>query len=150
MDSASLDTYRLPTDTVPTHYDLKIRTDLKDLTFDGAVSITIRFVNDTSTILLNAFELELGPSFVLVDGETIAPTHQSLKTDTQRVALSFAKAFSAGSEAVVRMTFRGKISGLSGYFKSEWVHDGVMEYYTGTFFQVCRPRPVSILSQRRS
>ncbi|KAJ7792991.1 leucyl aminopeptidase [Mycena olivaceomarginata] len=135
MGSGSLDTYRLPTDTVPTHYDLKIRTDLKDLTFDGAVSITIRFVNDTSTILLNAFELELGPSFVLVDGKTITPTDQSLKTNTQRVALSFAKAFSAGSEAVVRMTFRGKISGLSGYFKSEWVHDGVMEYYTGTFFE---------------
>ncbi|KAJ7820079.1 leucyl aminopeptidase [Mycena olivaceomarginata] len=121
MDSVSLDTYRLPTDT--------------DLTFDGAVSITIRFVNDTSTILLNVFELELGPSFVLVDGKTITPTDQSLKTNTQRVALSFAKAFSAGSEAVVRMTFRGKISGLSGYFKSEWVHDGVMEYYTGTFFE---------------
>ncbi|KAJ7232633.1 peptidase family M1-domain-containing protein [Mycena haematopus] len=135
MDSTSLDPYRLPTDSIPIHYDLKIHTDLEELTFDGAVSITIRFVEDTSTIVLNVFSLELGTSYVVVDREKFIPVSQSIDTDTQRVALSFVRPFAFGSEAVLHMTFRGKIPGLSGYFKSEWVHDDVTEYYTGTFFE---------------
>lgn len=31
--------YRLPTDVTPTHYDLKVWTDLKNLKFDGSVDI---------------------------------------------------------------------------------------------------------------
>ncbi|KAF7368890.1 Aminopeptidase [Mycena venus] len=135
MDSASLDTYRLPTDVVPIHYDLKVRTDLKDLVFDGAVTITIRFSRDTSNIVLNVFELELGSSTLVFESKTLDPTDQSINTDTQRVALSFAKVFPAGTEAALRMTFRGKISGGSGYFKSEWVHDGVTKHYSGAFFE---------------
>lgn len=138
MAPASLDTYRLPTDAVPVHYDLKIRTDLKELTFDGAVAITIHFNADTPTIVLNVFELELGTASVAVGDEKFIPTTQSINTDTQRVALSFAKAFSSGSEVVLHMTFRGKIAAQKGYYKSEWVHDGVTEHYTATFFEVRR------------
>ncbi|KAJ7892614.1 leucyl aminopeptidase [Mycena leptocephala] len=135
MAPASLDTYRLPTDAVPIHYDLKIRTDLKEFTFDGAVAITIRFNTDTPTIVLNVFELELGTASIAVGDEKFIPTTQSINTDTQRVALSFAKAFSSGSEVVLRMTFRGKIAAQKGYYKSEWAHDGVTEHYTATFFE---------------
>ncbi|KAJ7699603.1 hypothetical protein B0H17DRAFT_926293, partial [Mycena rosella] len=60
MDSSALDTYRLPTLATPVHYDLKIRTDLKTLCFDGAVEVKLTFDADTPTIVLNVVELELG------------------------------------------------------------------------------------------
>ncbi|KAJ7464112.1 leucyl aminopeptidase [Mycena latifolia] len=142
MDSTALDSYRLPTHASPVHYDLKIRTDLKELSFDGAVEITIRFEADTPTIVLNVFELELGTTSVVVAGETLAPTSQLVNPDTQRVALTFATPFSLGSEAVLRMTFRGKLQSLFGYFKSEWVHGDQTEYYSATFFEPTYARRV--------
>ncbi|KAJ6480455.1 leucyl aminopeptidase [Mycena vitilis] len=135
MESVSPSSYRLHPDIVPVHYDLKIRTDLKELFFDGAVAITIQFTQDTSIVVLNAFELELGTIHVVVDGDQIAPTVQSLNPDTQRVVLSFAQAFSSGSEAVLGMTFRGRIGSGRGYFQSEYIHDDVTEHYAATFFE---------------
>lgn len=37
--SEGADPYRLPIDVKPIHYDLTIRTDLKNLKFDGYVTI---------------------------------------------------------------------------------------------------------------
>jgi len=37
--STDTDKYRLPTNVRPTHYDLTIRTDLEDLSFDAVVKI---------------------------------------------------------------------------------------------------------------
>ncbi|KAJ7438257.1 hypothetical protein FB451DRAFT_992343, partial [Mycena latifolia] len=68
MDSTALGSYRLPTDASPVHCDLKICTDLKELSLDGAVEITIRFTADTATIVLNVFELELGTTSIWVYG----------------------------------------------------------------------------------
>ncbi|KAJ6537805.1 leucyl aminopeptidase [Mycena capillaripes] len=135
MDSDSSDTYRLPTDAVPIHYDLKIRTDLKGLTFDGAVATTIRFTKDTSTLVLNAFELDLGTASVVVGDATLTPTSQSINIDTQRVMLSFAKPFSSGSEVALHMTFRGNITPGKGYFRSDYVHDGVTDHYAACYFE---------------
>ncbi|KAK7054156.1 aminopeptidase [Favolaschia claudopus] len=144
MDPLIVDTYRLPANVEPIHYDLKIRTDLKELVFDGVVWIKIRFVDATAAIVLNAFEIELGTSssVTLDSGKTCCPTKQSMNPDTQRVTLSFADAFVAGSSAVLHMSFRAKVSNLSGYYKSDWVHDDITEYYTGTFFEPTYARRV--------
>jgi hypothetical protein len=37
--SEFVDTYRLPTDVNPTHYDVTVRTDLEKLVFDGFVRV---------------------------------------------------------------------------------------------------------------
>ncbi|KAJ7159076.1 leucyl aminopeptidase [Mycena crocata] len=144
MDSAALDTYRLPADATPIHYDLKIRTDLKELSFDGSVAITIQFNTDTSTIVLNVFELELGTTSATVGDDTLTPTSQDITTDNQRGAFTFSKPFLRGSEAVLYITFRGKfpVGGHAGYFKSDWVHDGTTEYYAATFFEPTYARRV--------
>ncbi|KAJ6580508.1 peptidase family M1-domain-containing protein [Mycena vulgaris] len=135
MDSTALDTYRLPILVTPLHYDLKIRTDLEALSFDGAVEVAMMFDADTASIVLNAFELELGAASLVVGQETLRPTSQQVNADTQRVTLSFEKVFTRGSHAVLRMTFSGKLQSLFGYFKSEWVHDGKTEYTAATFFE---------------
>ncbi|KAJ7077602.1 peptidase family M1-domain-containing protein [Mycena epipterygia] len=140
--STTLDTYRLPTDVTPIHYDLKIRTDLKELSFDGAVEVATRFNAVTSSIILNVFQLELGTTSLSIGDETLIPTSQTINTDTQRATFSFSKTFPAGAEAVLRMTFRGELQSLSGFFKSEWVHDGSTEYYAATFFEPTYARRV--------
>ncbi|KAJ7105158.1 leucyl aminopeptidase [Mycena epipterygia] len=140
--STTLDTYRLPTDVTPIHYDLKIRTDLKELSFDGAVEVAIRFNAATPSIILNVFQLELGTNSLSIGDETLIPTSQTINTDTQRATFSFSKTFPPGAEAVLRMTFRGELQSLSGFFKSEWVHGGSTEYYAATFFEPTYARRV--------
>lgn len=70
--------YRLPSDVKPIHYDLTVKTDLEELIFQGYVKIRCAFIvifwnicisnpiasldvkSDTSNIILNVLELELG------------------------------------------------------------------------------------------
>ncbi|KAJ6565669.1 peptidase family M1-domain-containing protein [Mycena sp. CBHHK59/15] len=134
MDSAALDVYRLPTDATPVHYDLKIRTELRDASFDGTVGVTVHFNVDTSRVVLNVFELELGTTSIVFGTHTFHPTSQDIDTVTQRATFTFPTVFSRGSTAVLRVTFRGKL-GNSGFLKSEWEHDGVTENYSATFFE---------------
>ncbi|KAJ7479467.1 leucyl aminopeptidase [Mycena latifolia] len=142
MDPEAPDTYRLSTDTTPIHYDLTIRTDLQLLSFDGAVEITIRFNADTANIMLRLFELEIGTTSLVLGDETLTPTNQTINTDTQRVTFTFAKAFSRGVEAVLRITFRGMLGSISGYYKSEWMREGKAEYYSSAFLQPTYARRV--------
>ncbi|KAJ7290031.1 leucyl aminopeptidase [Mycena rebaudengoi] len=133
MDS-TLDAYRLPTDVTPTHYDLKIRTDLVGLSFDGAVQITLLFITDTSSLTFNAFEIQLGTIFIVSGTDTLTPQSQAIDIVTQRVTLSFAKTFARGSTAVLHLTFRGKLSN-TGFITSDWEHDGVKEHYSVSFLE---------------
>ena len=72
--------YRLPTNVKPAHYDITIKTDLENLTFDGIVKVryaspailnhpssnapSLDVNAETSTIVLNTSELELGKACV--------------------------------------------------------------------------------------
>ncbi|KAJ6532864.1 hypothetical protein DFH09DRAFT_1092618 [Mycena vulgaris] len=105
-------------------------TDLRALSFDGAVEVAIRFNTDTTTVVLNTLELEIGTTSLALGDETLTPTNIEINADTQRVTLFFAEPFARGSEAVLRMTFRGSLHTFSGYFKSEWMNDGKVEYYS--------------------
>ena len=58
----------LPADVVPTHYDLSLTPDAKDLTFTATVAIEIEVAKTTPAITLNAAELHL--DHVRIDGET--------------------------------------------------------------------------------
>lgn len=78
--------YRLPTNIKAAHYDITIKTDLKDLTFDGIAkvryaSVAIPIIHSsnvaslhvnakTSTIIFNTSELELGKACVSLKSTT--------------------------------------------------------------------------------
>jgi hypothetical protein len=78
--------YRLPTDVKAVHYDITIKTDLKDLTFDGIAKVryasavipiihssnvaSLHVIAGTSTIAFNTSELELGKACVSLKSTT--------------------------------------------------------------------------------
>lgn len=47
------DAYRLPTEVVPTHYDLLFKTDLEGLTFEGEASIDLQVNEKTNSVQFN-------------------------------------------------------------------------------------------------
>jgi aminopeptidase 2 len=58
------DEHRLPTNVKPTHYDLVVRTDLEGLTFQGVVKISLDVKEETSQIVLNTSNMDLGQALL--------------------------------------------------------------------------------------
>ncbi|KIP12371.1 hypothetical protein PHLGIDRAFT_32955 [Phlebiopsis gigantea 11061_1 CR5-6] len=137
---ASDNPYRLPTDVKPTHYDLTIRTDLKDLKFDGYVTIHLDVLQDTKSIEFYVSKLEL-VQIRLTSApltQTFAQNSTSLKLydDQERVVLELAQTIPAGSRLKLRIDFSGDLTGsMMGYYRSRFEQDGKEAYYALTQFQ---------------
>ncbi|KAF9650846.1 hypothetical protein BDM02DRAFT_3217429 [Thelephora ganbajun] len=135
---------RLPLNVKPTHYDLTIRTNLENQTFDGFVDAHLDILQDTSELTFNSSDLTLSrPS---VYSEALA---SSIDVDTSitfngergRATVKLAKILPAGSKAKFKIAYEGKLlSNMTGYYKSVWDHDGKKDYYSLTQFEATSAR----------
>nr|XP_012184617.1 uncharacterized protein FIBRA_07548 [Fibroporia radiculosa]CCM05334.1 predicted protein [Fibroporia radiculosa] len=113
--------YRLPTNVRPTHYDLTVKTDLKLLRFDGIVRIWLNVIEDTSAIILNSSDHEIGSATLQCDALLTAqsPTSQTIDTTHERAVFLFSIPLPAGSKAQLTLTFTGALTdSLCGYYRS--------------------------------
>ena len=84
-DDAS--SYRLPTTVLPHAYRLTLTPDLAAATFVGEVEIDVSVEGTTSTVVLNAAELDIASATFRHDGaEPVAPTSISLD-DVEELSL---------------------------------------------------------------
>ncbi|TFK42895.1 peptidase family M1-domain-containing protein [Crucibulum laeve] len=132
------DQYRLPIDVKPTHYDVTIKTDLESLTFEGFVKTSLDVKKETSKIVLNTSDLELGKVSVYSDAlkSEQAPISDSFDKSQERIAYELSNTLPAGSKAEIKIRFSGKLTGsMMGYYKSSWEHEGKTKYYALTQFE---------------
>ncbi|KIK68750.1 hypothetical protein GYMLUDRAFT_54320 [Collybiopsis luxurians FD-317 M1] len=138
--------YRLPTDLSPTHYHLTLLTDLALHKFRGTAEIDLKVEKDTSSIVLNAADLQLADVSVTVAGagssseetsvSTFVPVSQSIDAINQRATFVFPTTFAAGSRLQLFIAFQGQLSGnLIGYYEGTWEHEGEKKLYTVTQFE---------------
>ncbi|KAI0781326.1 leucyl aminopeptidase [Trametes elegans] len=124
--------YRLPTDVRPTHYDLTVWTDLENNKFEGIVHIDLRVNKDTSTIVLNTANLELGDVSLRTAARadtTQAAAGREFDAANERGIFSFPKALDAGAKARLSVTFKGELTGdMLGYYRSTGGKDGDLKY----------------------
>lgn len=71
---AQRDAYRLPTEVVPTHYDLLFKTDLEGLTFEGEGAIHLDIKEKTNSVQFN-----LNPSVQLVKISLEIPGQETIE-----------------------------------------------------------------------
>ncbi|KAF7777794.1 hypothetical protein Agabi119p4_3866 [Agaricus bisporus var. burnettii] len=132
------DEYRLPTNVKPAHYDVTIKTDLENLSFEGFVRIELDVKEPTSRIVLNTSGLDLGQATLYSDSlkKELAPSEQTLDTASERVAYSVNDTLPAGSKAFLKVSFKGELTGsMMGYYKSTYEEDGKPKYYALTQFE---------------
>ncbi|KAI0743398.1 peptidase family M1-domain-containing protein [Daedaleopsis nitida] len=126
--------YRLPTDVIPTHYDVKILTDLENLRFEGVVNIQLQVKKETTKIVLNSLELSLGEVVLSSSGDASSGDAQDavareFDAVQQRAIFTFAKALPAGSTAQLTISFDAPITDhMMGYYKSTGGADGKTIY----------------------
>lgn len=67
--------HRLPTEVVPSHYQIELAPDLEAARFAGTVTITVEITEATKSIICNAAELSVSEAyFTLVDNLSTGPT----------------------------------------------------------------------------
>jgi aminopeptidase N len=109
---------RLPDTVLPQHYALTISPDFKTDSFSGAETITVRITKPTSTITLNALELELRDVTIAAGGKTQKATVK-LEPEKEMAVLSVPESLPAGP-AEIHIGFSGKLNRqLRGLYLSQ-------------------------------
>lgn len=123
--------FRLPRNIVPTKYAIRIRPDFETFRFTGYELVNIRIDESSTSIVLNATELEI--DFAKVDQE--GTTHDcriELDSELERVTLSFEGTLEPG-HAVLEITFQGSLNDqLSGFYRSKFTDENGNTHYIAT------------------
>ncbi|HVX16426.1 MAG TPA: M1 family metallopeptidase [Acidimicrobiales bacterium] len=111
------DDVRLPRSVLPSRYELELEPDLGTATFRGSVVVDVDVATPTSTVVLNAIELEIDEAWIDVDGERRDAT-VTLEAVTERASLVFQQELAAGP-ARLHVVFRGMLNDkLRGFYRS--------------------------------
>ncbi|KAG0343893.1 Aminopeptidase 2 mitochondrial [Podila humilis] len=136
----------LPTNVRPTHYDLTLKPDLVNFTFDGAVVINLDINQPTTAITCNSNQLDIASAKL---------TNLALKTESQQVAtditlekanetvtFTFAEELQPGSTAVLCIVFKGVLNeSMNGFYRSSFKDaDGKTHYIATTQFEATDAR----------
>ena len=108
-----VDPYRLPTNVIPSAYDLTLEPDLEAATFTGEVTIQVEVIEPTAEVVLNAIDLQIDSAEV--GGHDAEVT---LDAAHERATLRLAMILDPGP-TVVRLRFRGVLNDkLHGFYRS--------------------------------
>jgi puromycin-sensitive aminopeptidase len=126
--------YRLPRTLVPRAYRLELTPDLEAARFSGEVEIDLTVREATTTVVLNAAELEIGHAeLVPSEGATpLLPESIALDPEEERATLTFASPLDPG-EATLRIGFDGILNDkLHGFYRSTFTDDAGTEHVIAT------------------
>jgi len=120
---------KLPTGVLPTAYELKITPDLANFTFGGEVDIAIEVLSPTSSITLNAIELDISEARI---GPKAGPAQNGEVTydvPAETATIAFPSEIEPGP-ATLSLTFTGTLNDrLRGFYRSRYLDKGGNERY---------------------
>jgi aminopeptidase N len=109
---------RLPGGVTPEHYDLTVEPNLAAATFGGAETIKVRVAKPTTTIVLNAAEIEFDSVSVSAGGRSQSAT-VTVDAQKEQVTFTLPSAVPAGA-ATIQITYRGTLNDqLRGLYLSK-------------------------------
>jgi len=109
---------RLPTNVVPSHYQLLIDPSIDARAFSGEETITVQVAQATSEIVLNSLDLEIALAEVTAGGATQS-AQVSYDKANEMMRLGLSHAVPAGA-ATLHIKFSGKLTnGLRGLYLSK-------------------------------
>ncbi|KAM5171354.1 aminopeptidase N-like [Mantella aurantiaca] len=142
------DSYRLPKTLIPDHYDVNLRPVLeKDnrglYVFHGKSDVHFRCVNSTNLVIIHSKKLNYTKNIVLKDDaeRDIIIKREQLVDKTYYLVLHLAESLQSGKTYTLHTEFIGELADdLAGFYRSEYVEDGVTKLIATTQMQACDAR----------
>jgi aminopeptidase 2 len=113
----------LPTNVIPRHYRLSLVPDFSTFKYSGKVSVQLDVTKPTSSIVLNALELELHSASVETNGRSVRSKNISLDEENQTATLDFGEELIAGKdETTLEIAFTGILNDkMAGFYRSSYI-----------------------------
>ena len=136
----------LPKHLKPTHYDITIEPHLEEATqFDGTVVIDLDVVQETSSITLNAIDLEILKTEVVTGaGAAIEVSGLDFDETKERVTIGLRQNVEAGQKLKLKQSIKGSLlHNASALFRSPVVaKDGTKKWMVSTQLEATDARRV--------
>ena len=132
----------LPANVRPSRYTLTLEPDLQSFTFRGRETIEVEVLEPTSTITLNAAELEIQScSLAASDGAAVTPVETGLDDKADTVTFTFDAEVPTGPTRL-DLEFTGELNDrLRGFYRSRYTDlDGEERYLAATQFEATDAR----------
>ena len=146
--SASVSSEReiLPKHLKPVHYDITIEPHLEEaIKYDGSVVIDLDVVEETSSITLNAIDLEILKTEVLAgDGISLHISGLDFDSAKERMTIGLTQKLTIGQKVKLRQSFTGSLlHNTAGLFRSPVVGpDGTTKWMVSTQLEATDARRV--------
>lgn len=134
-------TFRLPNDTVPLHYDLRIRTEIQAdyFLFTGTVRIDIRVLEDTDTITLHSNVLNIIQEVNVFnsDGSLLEgnATRAFLGSGFEFLTITLPSLLEVDQQVTVEISYISNLrTNFRGFFRRSYQVDGLTRWFATTNF----------------
>ena len=127
----------LPPGVRPTAYRLALTPDIEEFTFEGSETVDIDVIEPTTSITLNAIELDIHSCVLTPNGgKSISPLSTTLDEKAETATFQFGERIPAG-RAILEIEFTGELNDrLRGFYRSRYTDvDGVERYLATTQFE---------------
>ncbi len=133
--------YRLDRRVVPSAYQISLAPNLVDFTFEGHVDIAVRVEEPTTTIVVNARDLQLTTALLQSGDVTYVSAPAVLDAQYETASFTFAEELPLG-DATLSIDFVGELNDkLTGFYRSSYTDpEGVTHAIATTQFENCSAR----------
>jgi len=132
----------LPTNVKPSHYCVVVTPDLAAFTFAGSVAVTLDILQETTTLVFHAVEIEIQKASLALASGSVAPTETAFDKEQQTCTLTFEAPIAAAQSGVLHLDFTGILNGdMAGFYRSKYqTASGETKYLGCTQFEAtdCR------------
>lgn len=134
---------RLPKNVIPFHYEITLRPDLKNLTFEGTQNVEIEVIESTDTVILNSLDLDIKTvCFQNKNGKKLEVLKIDHSIENETATLKFGEKLPTGKDGRLYFDFVGEINNkMKGFYRSKYTGlDGSVKYAAVTQFEATDAR----------
>ncbi|KAK4560957.1 Aminopeptidase 2 mitochondrial [Recurvomyces mirabilis] len=124
----------LPKNVKPLHYDLTLEPNFETFKYHGTVTIELDVLEDTKSVSLNTYDIEIKETQVTAGDRTISSSPKiSYDTDSQTTKVEFDQTIPAGSKAKLFHKFTGNLNdNMAGFYRSSYKDEKGNEKWMAT------------------
>ncbi len=131
---------RLARHIKPEKYELLLKPDLDNFTFEGEETILLNIEKSVRVITLHSKDIEIESAILHSAGEEIIPKKIIYNSRKETVSFIFPKSLKKG-EGRLRLVFRGLLNDqMAGFYRSRYWHQGKEKFIATTQFEATDAR----------